>query len=48
MNKRFTVVKEGKQYGIYGYNCECIIVYGKKRNLIKICERLNRKEVNND
>lgn len=47
-NKRFEVVKEGRQYGIYGYNCECIIVYGSKKKLTKICDRLNNMEGSNE
>jgi hypothetical protein len=41
---RYEVVKDGNRYGIYGYQCECIIVYGKKKSLQKICDRLNGKE----
>lgn len=46
--QEYYVIKDGKKWGLLGMKSNCIIVYGRKKDLEKLCDRLNRKEVYND
>jgi hypothetical protein len=40
----YQVVKDGNKYGIWGMKSNCIIVYGRKKSLQLLCNKLNKED----
>jgi hypothetical protein len=38
----YKVVKDGNRWGLWGMKSNCIIVYGRKKSLQVLCDKLNK------
>ena len=40
----YKVVRDGNTWGLWGMRSNCIIVYGRKKQLDKLCHQLNKED----
>ena len=40
----YQVVKDGNRWGLWGMRSNCIIVYGRKKELDVLCDQLNKED----
>jgi hypothetical protein len=40
----YKVVRDGNIWGLWGMRSNCIIVYGRKKHLHKLCDQLNKED----
>lgn len=40
----YKVVRCGKEYGIWGMRSNCVLIYGTKKNMVAMCNKLSKIE----